>query len=126
MQIYQMAVVEKTENAKNELDQFLCRHNLVLLTSIKPLERFAITAPVHSLFYCLPAVEKVYTPKEKKEMEKSSEDPFVQLQQFKLPSLVLQQVCILCGFRLNSTSRKKNAGKNHNCEKKKIIVESYK
>lgn len=44
--------------------------------------------PIALTFYCLPAVGKLYTLKEKKEMEKSSEDPFVQLQQFKLPSLM--------------------------------------
>ncbi|CAB1439018.1 unnamed protein product [Pleuronectes platessa] len=35
------------------------------------------------------AVGKLYTLKEKEETEKSSEDPFVRLQQFKPPFLVL-------------------------------------
>lgn len=55
----------------NKTSGKLCNHNPIALT-----------------FYCLPAVGKLYTLKEQKEMEKSSEDPFVQLQQFKLPSLM--------------------------------------
>lgn len=74
-------------------------------TSIKPLPAFLNHSLSALTFYCLPAVGKCYTLKESKDTKKSSKGPFVQLQQFKPPSLMLEQVCIFCRFHLNSSSR---------------------
>lgn len=86
---------------------------------IKPLEGFINHGCGALMFYCLPAVGKRFTLRERKDTEKSSEDPFVQLQQPEPPSPVLEQVCIPCRLHLNSTPRTTphnfSTGKFKNC-----------
>lgn len=89
------------------------------LSTVVTTERFALT---FFFFTVDQLLENLDTQKEKRRVETSSEDPFVQLRHFEPPSLVLWQVCIVFFVSIQTSRKNRDATEK---KKKKTWTGSF-